>query len=137
MEVSEYKLKDLIRSTIIEVFQENQNTLFSIIDNYNKTKQKNQTQSIQLVPTTEYPTTWDDIIDKETRKTIITISTKEEADENLEVGITKSDDGIYDIVVDTDIITEEIAKKQVAKLSKIVEINYLLNFNPKHDDSTD
>ena len=130
MEVSEYQLKNLIRKSIIEVFQENQTTIFSLIDNYYK-ERKSNIYKIYLASTSEYPCAFDDLIDKKTKETIITISTKNEVGVDLELGITKSEDKIFDIVVDVELLTKEVVKKQVKKLSKIVEINYLIDFVEK------
>lgn len=79
----------------------------------------------KIYPTGEYPTQWDDLIN-EKRETIATIYTLEEAKEDgFEEGITLSEDGVYDIVVDVQEITNKVVESALEQLGKITKKKYV------------
>ena len=63
---------------------------------------------VRVKPIGEYPCQWDDLINSH-KKAIATIYTLEEGKkDNLKPGITKGKDGIYDIVVHSNEINNEV-----------------------------
>ncbi len=82
---------------------------------------------IALRSTGIYPCSWDDLI-YETGRTYATVYTLENARENgfLEPGITKGDDGIFDIVIDAPELTEDVLRDALNNLSSTTGIKYNL-----------
>ncbi len=79
---------------------------------------------IKVRPTCEYPCQWDDLIDSH-GKIIATIYTAKEAEkENLKLGITKGKDGIYDIVVQSKEINNEVVRNALKDLEKVTGKRY-------------
>jgi len=112
MNITEAKLKACIKEAIIELLIERRDLFTDILRDFSSPK-----PPIKLISTSEYPCTYDDLIDSKTRKTLFSVSTLnslEEEDIDIKTGITHSDDGVYDIVIDTEILTEDIVKKHVA-----------------------
>lgn len=100
----------------------------SLLKEYQLLKEK---KPIHLLSTTYYPSEWDDLIDAESRELLIsifTVSSLEDLsdDEIIETGISRADDGIIDIVVEAEMLTEEIVSEQLHKLSKLMRVEYLL-----------
>lgn len=82
---------------------------------------------IYVKPVGLFPCQWEDFVN-DSKRTVVTIYTRENAkNDGPELGITKGDDGIYDIVVDFPEITEKIARDCLEELSKITGIEYKLN----------
>ena len=80
---------------------------------------------IRVKPTCEYPSQWDDLINSN-KKVIATIYTIEEAEkDNLKPGITKGKDGIYDIVVHSNEINNEVARNALKDLEKVTNKQYV------------
>lgn len=81
--------------------------------------------TIRVRPTCEYPCQWDDLIDSR-RKVIATIYTYEEGEkDNLKPGITKGKDGIYDIVVHSNEINNEVVRNALKDLEKVTNKRYV------------
>lgn len=98
----------------------------SLLKEYQLLKEK---KPIHLAHTSTYPCQYDDLIDSISRETVITISTfsyQKEENEEAETGIFPSEDGIIDIVIDAEMLTEQIVKKQLHILSKLTGNNYIL-----------
>ena len=82
---------------------------------------------IKVKPTSEYPCQWDDLIDSR-KKVIATIYTLEEGEkDNLKPGITKGEDGIYDIVVHAQQINNEVVKNALEDLGNITDKRYVFS----------
>jgi len=83
---------------------------------------------MNLKTTGEYPCQWDDIVN-EKGKTYATIYTLKNArkDEITRAGITKKNNGIFDIVVDVPELTKELVQTALKELSKITGIEYKLS----------
>jgi len=93
----------------------------------NKNTNSKNIKAIKLKPTGEYPCQWDDLIDSE-NNVIATIYTIEEGKkDNLKHGITKGNDGIYDIVVRSKEITDEVVKYALSDLEKITNKRYVFD----------
>ncbi len=89
---------------------------------------------IRVKPTCEYPSQWDDLIDSH-NKVIATIYTIEEAEkDNLKPGITKGKDGIYDIVVYSKEVNNEVVKNALKDLEKVTNKRYVFASSPSHED---
>jgi len=72
--------------------------------------------------------TWEDLCDEE-NNCLVTFYTLEHAREEkkeAQTGITKAEDGVYDIIVDTPVITREIVEESLEKLSQITGRQFLL-----------
>lgn len=84
--------------------------------------------------TCEYPCQWDDLINSH-NKVIATIYTLEEGEnDNLKPGITKGKDGIYDIVVHSNEINNEVARNALKDLEKVTNKRYVFAGSPSHED---
>ena len=80
---------------------------------------------IRIRPTGEYPCQWDDLIDSH-KKVFATIYTFEEGEkDNLKPGITKGKDGIYDIVVHSEEINNEVVRSALKDLGKVAGESYV------------
>ena len=81
---------------------------------------------IRVRPTGEYPCAWDDLIGPG-RKTLATIYALEEGKKSgLRPGITKGKDGVYDIVLLTSEINNEVVRDGLKGLEKITGKRYIL-----------
>lgn len=79
---------------------------------------------IRIKPTGQYPCQWDDLIDEE-NNVIATIYTEKEAKKDgLKFGITEGKDGIYDIVISTKEINNEVVENELERLSRRTEKKY-------------
>ena len=117
MDITEAKLKAYIKEAIVELITERRDLFTDILKDFSSSKPP----LIKLMSTSEYPCTYDDLIDSKTRKTLFSVSTLkslEEEDIDVKTGITLSDDGIYDIVVDTEVLTKDIVKEHISNVSK-------------------
>ncbi len=86
---------------------------------------KRQEKAIKIKPACEYPCQWDDLIGP-SGKVLATIYTFEEgAKDNLEPGIKKGKDGIYDIVVHTKEINNEAVRNALKNLERITGGKYV------------
>jgi len=95
---------------------------------------KKSKKIIKVIPTCEYPCQWDDLIDSR-KKVIATIYAFEEGGKDkLKAGITKGKDGIYDIVVYTKEINNEVVKNALKDLEKITEKRYIFEGTPSCED---
>lgn len=83
---------------------------------------------ILLKNTTEYPCTFDDLIDSVSRETKVTVYTLKEREKDgpATTGISLSDDGIYDIVINAEKLTKELVKEAIYQLNSQTEIEYKL-----------
>ncbi len=87
--------------------------------------EKERKKIIRVKPTCEYPCQWDDLIDP-SRKVIATIYTLEEGErDNLNPGIVKGKDGIYDIVVHAKEINNEVVRNALQDLEKVTGKRYV------------
>ncbi len=123
MEITEAKLKAYIKEAIIELITERKDLFADILKDFSSPK-----PPIKLISTSEYPCTYDDLIDASTRKTLFSISTLkslQEEGEDVEAGITLSDDGIYDIVVDTELLTKNIVEEHIKNTSKLINQDFI------------
>lgn len=89
------------------------------------------TKIIELETSGEYPCSWDDLINLK-GNTYATIYALEEArrdpeDSLYRTGITKGDDGIWDIIVDVPELTIDAVRHSLKDLSKKTGIEYKLN----------
>ena len=88
----------------------------------------------RVKPTGEYPCQWDDLINSH-NKVIATIYTIEEAEkDNLKPGITKGKDGIFDIVVYSKEINNEVVRNALQDLEKVTNKRYVFASSPSHED---
>jgi hypothetical protein len=88
----------------------------------------------RVKPTCEYPCTWDDLIGPG-KKVLATIYTDEEGEkDHLKLGITKGRDGIYDIVVHTKEINNEVARNALKDLGKVTGRQYVFAGSPSIED---
>lgn len=88
----------------------------------------------KVKPTCEYPCQWDDLIDPG-GKCIATIYTIEEGQkDNLKSGIEKGKDGIYDIVVHTKEINNEVMRNALKDLEKVTGELYIFEGSPSLED---
>lgn len=95
---------------------------------------KKHKKPIQAKPTSEYPCQWDDLIDSE-KRVIATIYTLEEGKkDNLKLGITKEKDGIYDIVVHSKEINNEVVKNALKDLEKVTGERYRFSYKSSPED---
>jgi len=88
------------------------------------------TNEIVLRPTSDFGCQWDDFL-IEGDRTYVTMYTLENVrkggDGHLtKPGITLSDDGIYDIVIDAPELTKEIVEQALKELSDITLVSYVL-----------
>lgn len=89
---------------------------------------------IRVKPTGEYPSQWDDLINSN-KKVIATIYTIEEAEkDNLKPGITKGKDGIFDIVVYSKEINNEVVRNALKDLEKVTNKRYVFEVSPSSED---
>lgn len=89
---------------------------------------------MRIKPTCEYPCQWDDLINSH-NKVIATIYTIEEAEkDNLKLGITKGKDRIYDIVVHSKEINNEVVRNALQDLKKVTNKRYVFASAPSHED---
>lgn len=89
---------------------------------------------IRIRPACEYPCQWDDLIDSH-KKVFATIYTFEEGEkDNLKPGITKGKDGIYDIVVHSEEINNEVVRNALKDLEKVTGKRYVFISFPSHED---
>lgn len=89
---------------------------------------------IRIRPACEYPCQWDDLIDSH-KKVFATIYTFEEGEkDNLKPGITKGKDGIYDIVVHSEEINNEVVRNALKDLEKVTDKRYVFINFPSHED---
>lgn len=90
--------------------------------------------TISVRPTCEYPCQWDDLIDSH-KKVIATIYTLEEGEkDNLKPGITKGKDEIFDIVVYSKEINNEVVRNALQDLEKVTNKRYFFASSPSHED---
>jgi len=95
---------------------------------------KKHKKAIKIKPTCEYPCQWDDLIDSR-NKPIATIYTlKEGIKDNKKTGITKGENGICDIVVDTREINNEVVRNALKDLEKAAEKRYIFAGSPSPED---
>jgi len=86
---------------------------------------KAEKRTIKVKPTCQYPCQWDDLIDSR-KQLIATVYTLEEGEkDNLKPGITKSKDGIYDIVVHAEGINNEVVRNALKDLEKVTGTRYI------------
>lgn len=76
----------------------------------------------KLTSSADYPCPMDDLFDPETNEPVVSIYTLEQSE--LPLGIWMADDGVYEIVVENDLITKEILKLQLTELSLITGVEY-------------
>lgn len=90
--------------------------------------------TIRVRSTCEYPCQWDDLIDS--RKQIIATiyNLKEGERDNLKLGITKGKDGIYDIVVHSEEINNEVVRNALEDLGKVTGKRYVFTGSPALED---
>lgn len=89
---------------------------------------------MRIKPTCEYPCQWDDLINSH-KKVIATIYTLDEGKkDNLKPGITKGKDGIYDIVVHSNEINNEVVRNALQDLEKVTNKRYVFASSPSHED---
>ena len=89
---------------------------------------------IKVRPTCEYPCQWDDLINSH-KKVIATIYTLDEGkNDNLKPGITKGKDGIFDIVVYSKEINNEVVRNALQDLEKVTNKRYVFASSPSHED---
>lgn len=95
---------------------------------------KKSKKIIKIKPTGEYPCQWDDLIGLN-KKVIATIYTYDEGKKNnLKPGITKAKDGIYDIVVHSKEINNEVVRNALKDLEKITGKKYIFISSPSYED---
>lgn len=93
-----------------------------------------QKRPVRIKPTCEYPCQWDDLI-APGKKVIATIYTFEEGKkDNLKPGITKGKDGIYDIVVHSKEINNEVVRNALQDLEKVTGDKYVFVSPPSLED---
>lgn len=86
---------------------------------------KGRKKIIRVRPTCEYPCQWDDLIDSG-KKVIATIYTLKEGEkDNLKTGMTKGKNGIYDIVVHSKEINNEVVRNALKDLEKVTGKRYV------------
>ena len=86
---------------------------------------KEHKKIIRVRPTCEYPCQWDDLIDSR-KKVIATIYTLKEGEkDNLKTGMTKGKNGIYDIVVHSKEINNEVVRNTLKDLEKVTGKRYV------------
>jgi len=75
---------------------------------------------------TKYPCQWDDLLDENdhTYLTVYTLKDAQKDDPNAKIGITKAQDGIYDIVIDAPELTKDLVRQSLEDLTKITGIKY-------------
>ena len=79
---------------------------------------------MQLFSTGELPCEWEDLITAQ-RNTYVTIHTLQEAKEDqLALGVSKGEDGVYDVVLDVPTLTCDVIKDALRLLSKVTGVNY-------------
>ena len=84
-------------------------------------------RKMNLKTTSKYPCEWDDLIDEQ-RETYATIYTLKNARKDGRIArITKSKDGIFDIVIDAPKLTKDSIQTALKELSKITGIEYKLS----------
>ena len=89
---------------------------------------------IRVKSACKYPSQWDDLIDSR-NKVIATIYTIEEAEkDNLKPGITKGKDGIFDIVVYSKEINNEVVRNALKDLEKVTGKQYIFAGSPSNQD---
>ena len=89
---------------------------------------------IKIKSTGKYPCQWDDLID-EKGSVIATVYTEEEGKkDSLKFGITKGKDGIYDIVISTKEINNEVVRNVLIDLSNRTKKKYQLAASPTLED---
>lgn len=89
---------------------------------------------IRVKPTCEYPCQWDDLINSH-KKVIATIYTLDEGKkDNLKPGITKGKDGIFDIVVYSKEINNEVMRNALKELEKVTGKKYIFAGSPSNQD---
>lgn len=71
---------------------------------------------------------WEDLCDEENNciATFYTLEHAREENKGAQIGITKAEDGIYDVIADTPVITREIVEKSLRELSQITGQEYIL-----------
>lgn len=89
-----------------------------------------------LIPTSEYPCSWDDLIDPETKETIVSIASmsvvgEEEPDAKLGI-IRDEEDGIWDIYIQDTEITEKRLESLLRELTKKSGVKYKLNWDEEY-----
>src|SRR3990172_13261059 len=95
---------------------------------------KNRQRIIRVRQSCEYPCQWDDLISHD-KKVIATIYTVEEGKKDkLKPGIKKGKDGIYDIVVYTKEINNEVVKNALKDLQKVTGKRYAFEGMPSSED---
>ena len=89
---------------------------------------------IRVRPTCEYHCQWDDLINSH-KKVIATIYTLDEGKkDHLKPGITKGKDGIYDIVVYSKEVNNEVVKNALKDLEKVTNKRYVFEVSPSSED---
>ena len=89
---------------------------------------------IKVRLTCEYPCQWDDLINSH-KKVIATIYTIDEGKkDNLKPGITKGKDGIFDIVVYSKEINNEVVRNALKDLEKVTNKRYVFEVSPSSED---
>lgn len=95
---------------------------------------KRHKKIVRVKPTCDYPCQWDDLINSH-NKVIATIYTIEEAEkDNPKPGITKGKDGIFDIVVYSKEINNEVVRNALQDLEKVTNKRYVFASSPSHED---
>lgn len=71
---------------------------------------------------------WEDFCDEENNciATFYTLEYAKEENKAVQIGITKTEDEVYDIIVDAPVITREIVEESLKKLSQITGRQYFL-----------
>lgn len=71
---------------------------------------------------------WEDFCDEENNciATFYTLEYAREENKEAQIGITKTEDGVYDVIVDAPVITREIVEKSLRELSQITGQEYIL-----------
>ncbi|MCH7732952.1 MAG: hypothetical protein IIB44_10695 [Candidatus Marinimicrobia bacterium] len=86
---------------------------------------KEHTKAIKVRLTCEHPCHWDDLIDSRKRVIATIYTIKEGEKDDLKPGITKGEDGIYDIVVHAKEINNEVVRNALKDLEKVTRNRYI------------
>ena len=89
---------------------------------------------IKVRSTSEYPCQWDDLVGSR-KKIIATIYILEEGGkDNIKLGITKGENGLYDIVVHAKEINNEVVRNALKDLENVTGERYVFVCSPSPED---
>lgn len=83
-------------------------------------------KALNIYTVCDYPCEWDDLLDDKGQviASIFTFEYIKNEDSSARIGITQSEDGIYDIVVNENEINNKVVQKALDALSKITAKKY-------------